>query len=75
MITLLARFARHDFHGGFKVRDAIGDVGVAFTGRGSAVSGKIHGPYIESILGELVHQRVFAVAGDTKIEAGPGGNG
>ena len=68
MIFLLPGLARHDLDRRFQVLDAARDVGIALGAPGLPVVLVIHGPHVEAVAREHVHQRIFALARDLQVE-------
>ena len=68
MIFLPAGFAGDDFNRRLEILNAALDVGIAGGTPGLAVILVVHGPAVEAIAGELVHDGVLAMSGDVEIE-------
>src|SRR5258708_29894680 len=68
MQFLPAGFACDDIDRHLQILDAAGDVGIARATARLAVIFMIHGPAIEAIAGEFIHDRVFAMPRYLKIE-------
>src|SRR3974390_1964437 len=75
MEFLPAGLAGNDFDGGFQVFGAALDVRIAGSTPGLAVVFVIHGPAIEAIAGELVHDGPLALARNVEIETPRGDRG
>ena len=68
MVFLPPGFAGHDLDRDFQILDAAGDVGIARGPPRLAVILVVHGPAVEPIAGEFIHDRIFAMAGHVEIE-------
>src|SRR6516164_10744530 len=74
MKLLLPGLARHDLRGSLEVLDPACDIRIARRATRFAVVLVIHGPAIEAVTSELVHDGIFALAWHLEIE-GPRGDG
>src|SRR6266403_5287499 len=63
-----AGFAGNDFTPRLQILAAAGDVGIAGGTPRFAVIFVIHGPAVEAIAGEFIHDRIFAMAGHIEVE-------
>ena len=68
MEFLPAGFAGNDFNPRLQILDPAGDVGIAGGTPRLAVIFVIHGPAVEAIAGEFIHERIFAMAGHIEVE-------
>src|SRR5260370_9301272 len=68
MEFLPAGFAGDNFNRRLQILDAAGDVGIAGGTPRLAVIFVIHGPAVEAIAGEFIHDRIFAMAGNIEVE-------
>ena len=67
--------ARDDFDRGLEVLHAAGDIGISGGAARLAVILVIHGPAVETVTGELVHDGIFAVARHFDVERPRGDRG
>ena len=68
MEFLPAGFAGNDFNPCLQILDAAGDVRIAGGAPRPAIIFVIHGPAVEAIAGEFIHERIFAMAGHIEVE-------
>jgi hypothetical protein len=68
MKFLPAGFPGDDFSRDLQILDPAGDVGVTRGAPGLAVILMVHGPAVEAVAGEFVHDGIFAKAGHVQIE-------
>jgi hypothetical protein len=68
MKFLPAGLPADDFNRGLQILDSAGDVGITRGAAGLAVILVVHGPAVEAMAGEFVHDGIFAMAGHAQIE-------